>query len=109
MLDRAVENALVRGIFGQNDLSRRWFLNSVGGSALAAVLGSILPLDAIKAAVKDDAGKLEKTKLKVGFVPITCATPYPMSEPPSAASVTKLNCFFEGRSLQTVPEFRSRC
>lgn len=81
MLDRAVESAIVRGIFGQNEVSRRGFLNAVGGSTLAAVLGSILPLDAIKAAVKEESGKLEKTKLKVGFVPITCATPIIMAHP----------------------------
>ncbi len=81
LLDRAVENALVRGIFAHNDLSRRSFVGAVGGSTLAAILASILPLQAIKAAVKESAGTLEKTKLKVGFVPITCATPIIMAHP----------------------------
>jgi len=81
MLDRAIENAIVRGVFGQNDLSRRRFVQTVGGSTLAAVLGSILPMDSVKAAVKESTGKLEKTKLKVGFVPITCATPIIMAHP----------------------------
>lgn len=81
MLDRAIENAVIRGIFQQNDISRRWFLNTVGGSTLAAVIGSLLPLDAVKAAVKETAGNLEKSKLKVGFVPITCATPIIMAHP----------------------------
>ncbi len=81
MLDRAIENAIVRGVFGHNDASRRRFLQTVGGSTLAAVLGSIIPMDAVKAAVKESTGKLEKTKLKVGFVPITCATPIIMAHP----------------------------
>lgn len=73
MMDRAIENAIVRGVFGQNERTRRQFINLVGGGTLAAVLGSILPMDKIKAAVKESNGPLEKTKLKVGFVPITCA------------------------------------
>lgn len=81
MLDRAIENAIVRGVFGQSDVSRRFFMQALGGGTLAAVLGSILPLEAVKAAVKEETGKLEKTKLKVGFVPITCATPIIMAHP----------------------------
>lgn len=81
MLDRAIENAVVRGIFQQSDLSRRTFLSAVGGSTLAAIIGSILPMNEIKAAVQESSGKLEKAKLKVGFVPITCATPIIMAHP----------------------------
>lgn len=81
MLDRAVENAIVRGVFGHNDFSRRSFMGMIGGGVAAAILGSLIPLDAVKAAVKDSLGPLEKTKLKIGFVPITCATPIIMAEP----------------------------
>lgn len=81
MLDRAVENAIVRGLFAHNDVSRRKFMNMIGGSTFAAALASILPMDAVKAAVKESTGKLEKKKLKVGFVPITCATPIIMAHP----------------------------
>ena len=81
MLDRAVENAIVRGVFGHNDFSRRSFMGMIGGGVAAAILGSMIPLDAVKAAVKDSLGPLEKTKLKIGFVPITCATPIIMAEP----------------------------
>ena len=80
MLDQAIENAIVRGVFGQDEFARRNFIKAVGGGTLAAALGSILPIDSIKAAVKD-AAKLEKTKLSVGFVPITCATPIIMAKP----------------------------
>ena len=81
MFDRAVESAIVRGLFGHNDRSRRDFIKLVGGGTLAAVLGSLLPLDKIKAAAKESGGPLEKTRLKVGFVPITCATPIIMAQP----------------------------
>ena len=81
MFDRAVESAIVRGLFGHNDRSRRDFIKLVGGGTLAAALGSLLPLDKIKAAAKESGGPLEKTRLKVGFVPITCATPIIMAQP----------------------------
>jgi len=83
ILDRAVESAIVRGVFGHNDFSRRQFLGLVGGGTLAGLLGTMLPMDKIKAAVQEEAGagKLEKTKLSVGFVPITCATPIIMAHP----------------------------
>jgi nitrate/nitrite transport system substrate-binding protein len=53
----------------------------VGGGLAASILGSVLPLDAVKAAVKEKLGPPEKKKLKVGFVPITCATPIIMAHP----------------------------
>lgn len=81
VLDRAIESAIVRGLFGHNDIKRREFIRLTGGGALAAILGSIIPLDKVKAAVKDSMGPLEKSKLKIGFVPITCATPIIMADP----------------------------
>lgn len=71
----------MRGLFGHNDIKRREFIRLTGGGALAAILGSIIPLDKVKAAVKDSMGPLEKSKLKIGFVPITCATPIIMADP----------------------------
>ncbi|MCB1739405.1 MAG: ABC transporter substrate-binding protein [Gammaproteobacteria bacterium] len=77
---RSVESAIVKGIFG-TDLNRRSFLRLVGASTAAAAISSILPMDAVKAAIVDAKGPLEKTNLKVGFVPITCATPIIMAHP----------------------------
>ena len=81
--DRAIEGAMVRAMFGNNEMSRRAFLGTVGGATLASILGTILPMDKAKAAFKEEMGKgkLEKTKLNVGFVPITCATPIIMAHP----------------------------
>lgn len=81
MLDRAVENAVVRSVFGQNDHSRRSFMKLFGGATAAAMVSAFFPLDLAKAAVKESMGKLEKIKLKIGFVPITCATPIIMAHP----------------------------
>jgi nitrate/nitrite transport system substrate-binding protein len=81
MMGQVIENAIVRGVFGQSDVGRRNFMKMVGGSTAAAVIGSILPIEKAKAAVMDSLGKLEKTKLNIGFVPITCATPIIMAKP----------------------------
>ncbi|MAD39389.1 CmpA/NrtA family ABC transporter substrate-binding protein [Tistrella sp.] len=84
LVDRGVENAVVRSMFGGNEIARRSFLKTVGAGAFAAALASVLPLDRVKAAVKDGmtgGGPLEKTKLNIGFVPITCATPIIMAHP----------------------------
>jgi len=79
-LARSVESAIVRGVFG-SDINRRSFLKAVGAGTAYAALASIIPLDAVKAAVLDAKGPLEKKKLNVGFVPITCATPIIMAHP----------------------------
>ena len=81
MLERAVESAVVRSMFGQNDLSRRSFMGLVGGGTFAAALASVFPIDKAKAAILDTLGTPEKTDLNIGFVPITCATPIIMAQP----------------------------
>jgi hypothetical protein len=59
-MDRAIESAIVRALFGQNDISRRRFMSMVGGSTFAAALASVFPLDAAKAMLKDNLGTPEK-------------------------------------------------
>lgn len=94
VIDRVVEGAVVRAMFGGNDFARRSFIRAVGSSTFYAALASALPLAACKSAVKEEVKKvedgvkaastaspLEKTKLNVGFVPITCATPIIMAHP----------------------------
>lgn len=81
MMDRVVESALVRGIFGHSDMHRRQFMKLVGGGTVAAALSTILPLGAIKAAAQESLGPLEKSQLDIGFIPITCATPIIMAHP----------------------------
>jgi len=78
-LTRVVENALMRALF-PHATTRRAFLRAVGGSTAAAALSQILPIGLIAEAFAE-TGPLEKTKLAVGFIPITCATPIIMAKP----------------------------
>jgi len=74
-----VEAALVKALFPQDALRRR-FLRAVGrGSAMAAI-GSVLPVVPLQA-MAQERGALEKKDLKIGFIPITCATPLIMAHP----------------------------
>jgi nitrate/nitrite transport system substrate-binding protein len=80
VVSRLVDNAVMHGLFG-TDTNRRAFLRAVGVGTTAAVLSQFFPLDDLKARVLDATGPLEKSTLKVGFVPITCATPIIMAAP----------------------------
>jgi nitrate/nitrite transport system substrate-binding protein len=77
---RAVESAIVRALFPVDALRRR-FLQAVGASTAIAAVSTFFPLGAAKEAFAQGAGKIEKTRLKVGFIPITCATPIIMAHP----------------------------
>ncbi|MDQ0506114.1 CmpA/NrtA family ABC transporter substrate-binding protein [Xanthobacter agilis] len=74
-----VASGLMRALFPQ-DIKRRAFLKAVGASTAAAALATFFPLDTATEAFAD-TGKPEKTDLKVGFIPITCATPIIMAHP----------------------------
>lgn len=77
--NRVVEQAVMRAVFPQDTLRRR-FLQAVGTPTAMAALSSIFPLALAKEAFAQ-GGKLEKPNLKVGFIPITCATPIIMADP----------------------------
>jgi nitrate/nitrite transport system substrate-binding protein len=79
-LERAVERSIEYAVFG-GPQGRRAFIKRVGAAAAGAALGQVFPLDAAKALAQDKPGPLEKRDLKVGFIPITCATPIIMAEP----------------------------
>ena len=78
--ERAVEQAVVRALFPDDSLRRR-FLTAVGASTALSAISTLFPLGAAKEAFAQGTGKLEKQKLKVGFIPITCATPIIMAHP----------------------------
>ena len=80
VVSRLVDVAVMKSLFG-SDVSRRTFLRAVGASTAAAVVSQFIPLDEVKAKVIEATGPLEKSKLNVGFVPITCATPIIMAHP----------------------------
>jgi nitrate/nitrite transport system substrate-binding protein len=80
LMAQAVETSVVKAIFG-NEFNRRNFLRTFGAGTAAAAVAQFFPLDAAKAIAAEMKGPLEKTKLKIGFVPITCATPIIMAQP----------------------------
>src|SRR5438128_6626582 len=75
-VERAVELAVLGGQAG-----RRAFIRRVGAATAAAALASVFPMAAARALAQEKPGALEKRDLKIGFIPITCATPIIMAEP----------------------------
>jgi len=72
---RLMENALLRAVIPR-DRERRAFLRAVGAGAAAAALSAVIPGGAMEAlAAGEKTGPLEKKDVKIGFLPITCATP----------------------------------
>ena len=78
-LQRRVETAVLRAAF-PDAMTRRSILAAVGSATLTAALSQIFPI-ATATDVFAQSGPLEKTKLAVGFIPITCATPIIMAAP----------------------------
>jgi nitrate/nitrite transport system substrate-binding protein len=78
-LARVVEAAVVRALFPQ-DHARRAFLRAVGASTALAAIAQVFPLGTAIEAFAQSAAP-EKKDLKVGFIPITCATPIIMAHP----------------------------
>lgn len=67
MLERAVESAIVRSVFGQSDIGRRSFMGMMGGSTMAAALASVFPLNEAKAAILDKLGGTGKNRSEHRF------------------------------------------
>lgn len=76
---RVLEGAVMRSLFPQ-DAARRRFLQAVGASAAAGILSQLFPFDALQT-MAAERGPIEKRKLSIGFIPITCATPIIMAHP----------------------------
>ncbi|MBL0900820.1 MAG: ABC transporter substrate-binding protein, partial [Reyranella sp.] len=87
--NRIVDAAVLRAVFPV-DASRRLFLKTVGASTAMAAISSVLPLAAAREAFAQ-GGAPEKKDLKVGFIPITCATPIIMAHPMGFYSKHGLN------------------
>lgn len=73
-VSRALESSVMKSVFG-TDMKRRKFLKAVGSAAGFGILSQIIPFNSLHAMTEDAKKKIEKKKLKIGFVPITCATP----------------------------------
>jgi len=74
-----VQSAVMRAVFPR-DAERRAFLRAAGGATALAALAEVFPL-ATATAVAQDRGAIEKPDLKIGFIPITCASPIIMADP----------------------------
>ncbi|WP_424858663.1 CmpA/NrtA family ABC transporter substrate-binding protein [Tepidimonas sp. HKU77] len=74
-----IEAALVKALFPQ-DAVRRRFLRAVGKGTAMAAIASVVPIASLQA-MAQEKGALEKKDLKIGFIPITCATPLIMAHP----------------------------
>jgi nitrate/nitrite transport system substrate-binding protein len=70
---QGVEQALLHGLF-PDPILRRSLLKSVGAATVFGALSTLLPLNTLQA-IAQERKPLEKTKLNVGFLPITCAAP----------------------------------
>jgi nitrate/nitrite transport system substrate-binding protein len=88
-----IEATLVKALFPQ-DAMRRNFIRAVGRRTAQAAIASVLPagaLTSLQAAAQQAVGPLEKKDLKIGFIPITCATPLIMAHPLGFYSKQGLN------------------
>jgi nitrate/nitrite transport system substrate-binding protein len=74
-----VTSALLRATFPEQT-TRRALLRSVGAGTLLAALSQFFPLETATEAFAEGA-PVEKKALKIGFIPITCATPIIMAAP----------------------------
>ncbi len=75
-----IEAAVVHALFPR-DSERRRFLAAVGMNAARAAIASVLPVADLQAMAAERPGALEKKDLKIGFIPINCATPLIMADP----------------------------
>jgi nitrate/nitrite transport system substrate-binding protein len=87
-ISRVVESAVVRALFPE-DQSRRVFLRAVGTSTAIAAISQFFPLGLATEVFAQAVP--EKKDLKVGFIPITCATPIIMAHPMGFYSKHGLN------------------
>ena len=62
-----IEATLVKALFPQDEVRRR-FLRAVGKGTAMAAIASVLPMASMQA-MAQEKGKLEKTNLKIGFIP----------------------------------------
>src|SRR5438552_102070 len=75
-----VASAAMRAVFSKS-AARRAFIRALGASTALAALSQFFPLKTATELFAQGRGPLEKKDLKVGFIPITCATPIIVAHP----------------------------
>ena len=76
---RSIQAAALSALIPQ-EAERRNFIRAVGVNTAMGALASVLPIGALTA-MAQERRSLEKKDLKIGFIPITCATPLIMAHP----------------------------
>ncbi|WP_198375312.1 CmpA/NrtA family ABC transporter substrate-binding protein [Neoroseomonas rubea] len=89
-LGEAAEVAVMKAVFPE-DQTRRALLRLFGAGTVVAAIESVFPLATAREALAQAAGAPEKRDLKIGFIPITCATPIIMAHPMNFYSRHGLN------------------
>ncbi|BDG73359.1 CmpA/NrtA family ABC transporter substrate-binding protein [Roseomonas fluvialis] len=89
-LGEAAELAVMKAVFPE-DATRRAMLRLFGAGTLVAAIESVFPLATAREAMAQATGAPEKRDLKIGFIPITCATPIIMAHPMNFYSRHGLN------------------
>jgi len=79
-MGEAAEQAVFRAVF-PDDATRRGLIRRFGAAAVAGALASVFPMGHAREAMAQATGTPEKRDLKIGFIPITCATPIIMAHP----------------------------
>jgi nitrate/nitrite transport system substrate-binding protein len=79
-LTATLETAIVRAVL-PDAVSRRAFLAAVGMGTTLAAISEIFSIAKATELALSTPGAIEKKQLKIGFIPITCATPIIMAEP----------------------------
>jgi len=89
-LGEAAEVAVMKAVFPE-DATRRTLLRLFGAGTVMAAIESVFPLATAREAFAQAAAAPEKRDLKIGFIPITCATPIIMAHPMNFYSRHGLN------------------
>lgn len=89
-LGEAAELAVMKAVFPE-DATRRAMLRLFGAGTVLAAIESVFPLATAREAMAQAAGAPEKRDLRIGFIPITCATPIIMAHPMNFYSRHGLN------------------
>lgn len=88
-IDRTIESTVLHTLFPERNM-RRNMIKAVGAGTLLSAIGQHFPLAAAQSMAKDTA-PLEKSKLTLGFVPITCTVPMLLAQARGEYAKEKLN------------------
>jgi nitrate/nitrite transport system substrate-binding protein len=89
-MGQVVRTAVLRAAFPKA-ASRRAILRTLGAATVAAALDQVFPMGIAAAIAQEKPTGIERPDLKIGFIPITCASPIIMAQPMGFYSKYGLN------------------